>query len=54
MKKVLTIILAALMPASTLCICGDGNSADPTSKASASTADAKDKNSLHQPTKTPF
>lgn len=49
MKKVLTIILAALMPVSTLCSCGDGNSADATSKASASTADkatdSKDKKS---------
>lgn len=53
MKKVLTIILAVLMLASTLCSCGDGNSADLTSTA-ASTSDAKGKNSLHQPTKTPF
>lgn len=53
MKKVLAIIIAALMPVSTLCGCGDSNSADPTSTA-ASTSDAKDKNSLHQPTKTPF
>lgn len=54
MKKVLKIILAVLIPASTLCSCGDGNSADLTSEASASTSDAKGKNSLHQPTKTPF
>lgn len=53
MKKVLAIIIAALMLASTFCSCGESNSADPTGTA-ASTADAKDKNSLHQPTKAPF
>ena len=48
MKKVLAIIIAALMLASTLCSCGDGNSADPTSTA-ASTADAQDKKSETTP-----
>ena len=39
MKKILALTLVVFMLVSTLCGCGDSNSADPTSKASASTAD---------------